>query len=405
MVHLPLAFSVHHFINSVGADAGFASIIGLAILVLLYFAQARETATLRERTEASEEHAAQLEARLAHVSRAQAAQAQAPPGRPAPAMRPVINPAQPGVVAAAAPVASRTVAVPSAPAGVGAPALAAATRLIPLPSSPSTPAPVVAEPATPAPAPTPASAPLAVPGIAPATAAAAAAPATAAGGSGTGNGFFDDTMSSPVAVADEPLAEPLPRVQLRPGGGGSGGGRGRQAPPPPRRGGSSQPPSRFGRGLALLLTAVGVVAVVIVLLVVTSSGGSKSNSSTGSTKTTNSPTAKHKTKAKPFNKAAVTVTVLNGTSTAGLAAKLLAQLGGDGYTQGQATNAANQTQATTIVSYMQGKREAALQVAASLKLPTSRVSPINSTTQSIACPQTTCSVDVVVTIGQDLASQ
>ncbi len=40
--------SVHHFINSVGADAGFAAIIGLAILVLLYFAQARETAKLRE---------------------------------------------------------------------------------------------------------------------------------------------------------------------------------------------------------------------------------------------------------------------------------------------------------------------------------------------------------------------
>ena len=33
--------------RSVGADAGFAAIIGLAILVLLYFAQARETANLR----------------------------------------------------------------------------------------------------------------------------------------------------------------------------------------------------------------------------------------------------------------------------------------------------------------------------------------------------------------------
>src|SRR5205814_456222 len=45
---IPFAFSVHHFINSVGADAGFASLIGLAILVLLYFSQARETAALRE---------------------------------------------------------------------------------------------------------------------------------------------------------------------------------------------------------------------------------------------------------------------------------------------------------------------------------------------------------------------
>ncbi len=45
---IPFAFSVHHFINSVGSDAGFAAIIGLAILVLLYFAQARETSSLRE---------------------------------------------------------------------------------------------------------------------------------------------------------------------------------------------------------------------------------------------------------------------------------------------------------------------------------------------------------------------
>ena len=44
MASIPFALSVHHFINSVGADAGFAAIIGLAILVLLYFAQARETA-------------------------------------------------------------------------------------------------------------------------------------------------------------------------------------------------------------------------------------------------------------------------------------------------------------------------------------------------------------------------
>ena len=36
MANLPLALSVHHFVNSVGADAGFAAIIGLAILVVLF---------------------------------------------------------------------------------------------------------------------------------------------------------------------------------------------------------------------------------------------------------------------------------------------------------------------------------------------------------------------------------
>jgi hypothetical protein len=50
---LPVAVSVHGFVSSVGADAGFAAIIGLAILVLLFFAQARETASLRERARRS----------------------------------------------------------------------------------------------------------------------------------------------------------------------------------------------------------------------------------------------------------------------------------------------------------------------------------------------------------------
>ena len=48
MASAPYALSIHNFISSVGADAGFASIIGLAILVLLYFAHARETSALRE---------------------------------------------------------------------------------------------------------------------------------------------------------------------------------------------------------------------------------------------------------------------------------------------------------------------------------------------------------------------
>ena len=34
MGSLPFALSIHNFINSVGADAGFAAIIGLALLIL-----------------------------------------------------------------------------------------------------------------------------------------------------------------------------------------------------------------------------------------------------------------------------------------------------------------------------------------------------------------------------------
>ena len=77
---IPFALSVHHFVSTVGADAGFAAIIGLAILVLLFFAQARETATLRERAEESEEHVRQLELRGSAAALRRSGVAPAPPG-------------------------------------------------------------------------------------------------------------------------------------------------------------------------------------------------------------------------------------------------------------------------------------------------------------------------------------
>jgi hypothetical protein len=138
-----------------------------------------------------------------------------------------------------------------------------------------------------------------------------------------------------------------------------------------------------------------------VLLIVTSGGGGK-NKPSGGTSTSNAPSASHKSKAKAFSKGAVTVTVLNGTGTSGLAAHILSQLGGDGFKSGIATNALNATQTTTAVSYVQGQKAAAQQVAKALKLGAGAVSPIDSSTQSVACPQTTCNVDVVVTVGQDL---
>ena len=87
---VPFAFSVHQIVSSVGADVGFAAILGLAILVLLYFAQARETATLREQAYEAAQRVEQLEARVAQVARRQPAPAPvpAPPGAPAGATLP-----------------------------------------------------------------------------------------------------------------------------------------------------------------------------------------------------------------------------------------------------------------------------------------------------------------------------
>src|SRR5664279_4351955 len=109
---IPYALSVSHFINSVGADAGFAAIIGLAILVLLYFAQARETATLRDQAADHADHVQHLEYRIAQLARGGV-----PAPAPAPAQTSVPAPApRTGAQPVAAPPASRTVAPGQVPA-------------------------------------------------------------------------------------------------------------------------------------------------------------------------------------------------------------------------------------------------------------------------------------------------
>jgi hypothetical protein len=383
MAHVPLALSVHNFIDKVGSDAGFASIIGLAILVLLYFAQARETSTLRDEAEQAGERVRQLEAQVAHLGRTQAVAVTQPPvqrvapvpGRPVavPAARPLVNPSAPSP----APAPAVAVASPAPPAGVAAPALAAATRLIPTEApvvTATVPPPVATGVPPPAPAPDP-----------------TPAPATAAGGA---NGAGQRTAGPP------PISQPLPRVQLRPGGAAAAGRPSSTAAV--RR--SAPAGSRIGRGFALLITAAIVAAIVAILLIVTSGGGGKP-ASNGGTPTSNAPSANRPRKP-AFEPSSVTVTVLNGTATAGAAAKISGQLGGAGYTQGLRANAASQTQATTTVAYLPGHRPAAIQVAKTLRLSSRSVAPIDPTDQTIACASSgTCSADVVVILGADLASQ
>src|SRR5260370_11182532 len=100
MGFMPFALSLHSLVSSVGADAGFAAIVGLAILVLLYFAHARETATLREQAVVLTECLQQAEAKLAQMRR-----------------QPVVPPPEPDEVpaAAAAPGAGASAARPASP--------------------------------------------------------------------------------------------------------------------------------------------------------------------------------------------------------------------------------------------------------------------------------------------------
>src|SRR5215469_221294 len=165
MDSLPFALSVHHFVSSVGADAGFAAFIAVAILVLLYFAHARETATLRARADEASLRVEELEAQVAQLNDQVGA---LPPEISVRAASPRAAAAYggvPGQVVAGVPaVVGAGALLPAAPAGMAAPALAAATRLIPDPDG------LVREPA----------------------------PATAAGGS---NGAGHRPVAAPAAAA------------------------------------------------------------------------------------------------------------------------------------------------------------------------------------------------------------
>src|SRR3954454_3967283 len=88
---LPAAFSVPSQVETIGALAGLAAILGLAILSLLYFAQARELKRLREWAGRAPERAAEMEARVQAEAQRRAA---APPVAAQPA-QPAQQPPRP----------------------------------------------------------------------------------------------------------------------------------------------------------------------------------------------------------------------------------------------------------------------------------------------------------------------
>lgn len=415
---IPYAFSVHHFISTVGADAGFAAIIGLAILILLYFSQARETASLRDWAAESAEHVQELEARLAQLTRAQVSSpvkgtsattpAPPPPGIVRAGGVPVGAAARAG---AGAPVSARTVApapatVPAAPAGVGAPALSAATRLIP--SADREPISIragsggaVASEERPA-----------LDGAAAVMTPAGPPPATAAGAA---NGSTSPRAPTPAAGGRLPSQSPPRRgdspavarpAAVRP----AGNGPRRPVMPPGRSGSPSGGRSPISRGVIAVLALLGLIAVVVVVVVVTTSGAT--NNANTSASTSAAQTAGAKTKQRQTARAgsavaasSVTVAVLNGTSTPNLAHTVAGRLTAAGFKEGNVVTAPDQTQTATVVGYLPHHRPDALIVARSLKLGSASVQPVDQSNQTVACPpsSTPCSAQVVVTVGSDLA--
>ena len=397
MERIPLALSVHHFISSVGADAGFAAFIAVALLVLLFFSQARETANLRRRADEAGQRVHELESELYALSEqlaalpAEISVVRAPGSRTAPAHRGVTTPANVGASASTLP--------PAAPAGVGAPALAAATRLIPDPVSPLG----EHQPATVG----------LVDGSVDGATGVHPSPVTVSGG----NGASRRPIPASAATMQRPL-QARPAGPSRPGGGPQRGAQGRSVGAQGRPGGPPRSTMAIGPGgrrsrtgrvftvLAVLLLVGAIVAGVIVISDI-NHGSSQSKSSAAEAAARRALETRQAASQAPVQPSTVTVAVLNGTDTSGLAGAVSNKLHTAGYQKGYVGNfTANQTQSSTSVLYMRGYKRDAVAVATALKLRPATVQPIDQSTQQIVCPSSsgTCKSAVVVTVGSDLAS-
>jgi LytR cell envelope-related transcriptional attenuator len=447
MASLPLALSVHNLVSSVGADAGFAAVIGLAILALLYFAHARETANLRDEAAMLAQRLQDAEARLDAARRAAAAQPQpevapapaavlpgaqipfAPAGVAAPELAsatrfipaiaaPAAAPALAGTVAAASSITVSRVAgpAPPAPATPRVPGTAEESSEEAQPSAPEPSAPVPADPvpaqaasAPPAPVQPAPPAPVQPPARPPAPAPAAVtafrtAPATVAGAASSAQPreeAANGASAAPVGVIEQPPPAAAPPPSQPP-----------PVAPSPRSQGPIVPPERnvfvstrtrqgppIGRRFAALVGVLVVVAAVAGVVIATSSTGTQNPSDGSGSAPAHSAPA--------FNPSLVTVAVLNGTNTNQLAHHVADRLAALGYQEGSIATASNQTLTSTIVGYQPGaaNRTAALHIAKALKLPTGSVAPVGQAARTVACPPPSiCPANVIVTVGADLAA-
>jgi LytR cell envelope-related transcriptional attenuator len=438
---LPLALHIPHVVEQAGSIAGFAAIIGLAVLSALYFSQARDLRRLREWAGRAPERAAEGQPAGPVPGRVVAVPQQQRPAQPGAA--PV--PATP--TAAAAPangeatkteqadgskpdeaVATNGDAAPKVTAG-GAEAAkdeegkddeaAAAKPGMPAPASAAAAAAgagakSVSGPAAPATTPGDGAA-ASTPGTPASTPGGAAAPA--AGGAAAG---------AAAAAGSGAAAPPKPAGPQAPEAGTPSGPRPAaqpQRPPgsvlPPRTGtlppvrrlpssnvspaqtgvlGSAEPPKKKRNPVYIVLAVAGVLvlgaaaAIGVPALV----NGTKDDNSSGSdaAKKTDSTTTKKKAVAAAPDK--ITVAVLNGTGIPGLAAQVGDRVDAEGFTLGTVSNAsqADGQRANSVAMYASGHKADAEQVAKKLNI--GNVSRIDSNSQAIAGD-----ASVVVIVGSD----
>jgi hypothetical protein len=370
-----LALSVSDKIDQYGAYAGFASVLGLAVLSLLYFAQAREVKRLREWAGRSPERAAEMQDRAVVAAQQRAIVAPQRPATPVGAPAPA---AAGGAVPAAATPAGQMSAHPPVPA---APAAAAAA--------------------------TAAGAATAAPG-------APAAPVPAAGGGSDGPGQPTTAMpaangaasasapATPAAGGRPPGPAPIPGQPLRVPGA--------SAPPPSRL---SEPEPEHGSRLAVFgaIGAIVVVAIVAVVLLTGALGGDDTKTQTpntiglpaGGDASADASDTKTTTGSKSAPPAAApapgtyVVAVLNGTTVPNLARGVAIRLQNTKFKIGNVTNAATQDRSATLVEFAPGHRAEADAVAKAIEVGKDSIQQLSPGSKTIAGDQAT----VVVTVGSD----
>jgi len=426
---LIVAASGSALVEQIGAYAGLASTLALAVLALLYFSQAREVRRLREWAGREPERAVELAQRVQTDPQRRvvaqpmqpatpAAQQQAtaalyasvgatPPGvSPAGSLaRPAATPAagllpapgaapQPAVPGAANPVAAPGLGAAAAgAAAAGAAAASGAAAAPPVPGAPA--APGAATTPTPTPTPTPS------PGL---------------GGPAAGTPLG---QSPPASAAAQRTAAAQRSASLSAYANGSTGQDTRESaaarPEPLSSGDDDEGGITRGRIAAYAGGAVAAVALAIVLVLVLTGGdetqppndfgntptqaadapasgaagaGSGAGSGSGSSASGGLTAAKRR---------ATQVAVLNGTTQAGLGRNVGDKIEKERFTIATVGTNSDQQIPATIISYTAGNETAAKAVAKIVGVGTSSVQPadVNATVAADA--------DVVVTVGLDLS--
>jgi len=376
-------------IQDVGAYAGFAAVVGLAVLAALYFSQARDLRRLREWAGRAPERAAEQVTQIGQTPEQAAQDAARPAASGAVKAIPAAKPVTPGKPAPGAPGQPAT--ADKKPVGAPAPAT---------PGKPDEKKPVGAPGAAP---PVPATAAAAAKAGAPAPATPAAAPAKdKPAPSGPGDGAEPAATPAPATgvppPATPPPRPPTPRPVLP----------ARPAPPvrsPAAASASSQSTAVLPASSARLRDrargAAGrdglggrYIALIVAGVIVVGGGVAFGVSQLGGDDEASAPDDQAQAPQEPVNPSTVTVSVLNGTTVPGLAAQIGDEIESDGFQRGNVANALDQQRTTSTVLFAEGADREAQLVARKLGITT--VEPVDPDSQALGG-----TASVVVIVGAD----